>query len=41
MLPSDWPTGLIPWGWVCGVPIRYGQPYVVLPDGQTIMLTWN
>ena len=40
-LPHDWPTGLVPWGWIAGVPFSYGQPYVVLPTGQTVAINWQ
>ena len=38
---DNWPTGAIQAGTVNGIPVYFGQPFVVLPCGKLIHLTWK
>lgn len=35
-----WPTGVRPWGYINGVAVYHGQPWVEI-DGVRVVLTWQ
>lgn len=37
----DWPTGYLPFVYLNGAHVVWGQPWVRLPDGRIFLIRWN